>query len=31
MERVEGCLAVDVGKEEVADQGKGWVTRVACL
>lgn len=28
---MEGCLAVDVGKEEVADQGKGWATRVTCL
>lgn len=27
----EGCLAAYVGREEVADQGKGWVMRGTCL
>ena len=27
----EGCLEAYVGKKEVADQEKGWVTRETCL
>ena len=28
---VEGCWAAYVGREEEADQGKGWVMRETCL
>lgn len=28
---VEGCLAANVGREKVVDQGKGRVMRETCL